>query len=91
MDITLCTIVKVMKHKSGLLEHAQSIAKWPTGFVYMGHIVYYHIYLPDPFSRGLEVDQEGSSTFPTLMLSMYINRLGLFSYFYGYLFSYITT
>ena len=45
--------------------------------VHIGNITYYPIYLSTPFPRSLEVDLEGSSTFPILMLSMHIDRFGL--------------
>ena len=64
--------------------------KRPTGSAYIGSIINYLIYGPAPFPRGLEVELEGSSTFLTLILSLHIDRLGLFSHFYGYLFNYIT-
>ena len=78
MDMTLSTIVKAMEYKSGLFEHAESMSKQTAGFVYIGNLIYYFIHLPDPFPRGLEVNVKGSSIFPIIMLSMYIDRLGLF-------------
>ena len=74
-------IVKVAKHKSGWFEHAIRMFKWPTGFIYIGNIIYYLAYLPTPCPRGLEVDLEGSSTFSMPILSIHIDRLGLFCYF----------
>ena len=72
------TIVKATKCKLGPFDHAISMSKWPTRSVCAGSIIYYLTYLPDPFPRGLKVDLEGSSTFPTLMLSMHIDLLGFF-------------
>ena len=73
------TTVKVTKRKSGLFEHAVSIFKRPIGSVYISYLIYYITYLPIPFPRGIEVDLEESSIFPTLLLSMHTNSLGLFS------------
>ena len=56
------------------------MSKQPIGLVHIGNIIYYLLYLPDTFHRGLEVDLEGSSTFLTLMLLMHIDRLDLFSH-----------
>ena len=69
--------------KLGPFEHAQSMSKWPTGLGYIGNIINYLWKLPDTFPRGLYKDLEGSRTFLPLMLSMHINRLGLFSHLYG--------
>ena len=80
MDTTTTAIVKVAKYKSGPFELAESMSKRPAGFVYIGNIVYYLTNLPNPFPRGLEIDLEGSSRFPTVMLLMLINRLSLFYY-----------
>ena len=66
------------------------MSKLSTGLVSIGNFINYLLYLLDPFPRGLEVDLEGSSTFPTLTLSMHINRLGLISHFYGCLLNGIT-
>ena len=66
------------------------MSRWPTGFAYAGYILYYLIYHPDPFPRGLEVNLEGSSIFPTLKLSMHINRLGLFYHLWLRLFICLT-
>ena len=49
-------------------EHAISMSKWPAGSIHVGNIVYYFTYLPAPFLRGLEIDLEGKTTFPTLTL-----------------------
>ena len=78
MDVTVPAKVKVAKCKSGPFDHTVSMAKWLEGSVNIGNIIYYLIYLPVPFPRGLEIDQEWSSIFPTLMLSMHIDRSGLF-------------
>ena len=71
-------MVKVTKCKSGPFEHAVSMSKWLAGSIYIGNTICYPIYLLYPFPRGLEVDQEGTSIFPILALSMYINRFDLF-------------
>ena len=63
------------------------MSKRPTGFVYIGSIINYLLYLPDPFPRGLEVDLKGSSIFPTLMPSMHVDRLGLLNHLYRSLFN----
>ena len=63
-------IVKVTKSKSELFKYTRSMLKWPEGSVYIGYILYYPIYLLAPLPRGLEVDLEGSSIFPTLRLFM---------------------
>ena len=73
MDITMTTIVKVSKCKSTPFLHAESMSKWLKGSVYIGSIIYKLIYLSDSFPGGLKIDLERSSTFPTLMLSMYID------------------
>ena len=83
MNVTMITIVKGTKLKSGPFEYAESMSKRPERSVCIGNIIYYLIYLLSPFPRGLEVDLDGSSTFPILMLSIQINRLGLFCHFYG--------
>ena len=67
---TTISAVKVTKHKSGPFEYTIYMLKWPARFVYIGNTLYYPIYLPAPFPRGLEVDLEESSTFPTLILLM---------------------
>ena len=72
MDIKLLTIGKVSKHKLGPFKHAQSLSKQPAGLVYVVNFINYLPYLPAPLPRGLEVDLEGSCTFPTLMLLIYI-------------------
>ena len=72
--------------KLGPLAHAQSMPKWPTGFVYISNIINYLLYLPAPSPRGLEVALEGSSKLLSLMLSIHIKILGLCSHLYGYLF-----
>ena len=77
------TIVKVSECKLGLFKHTESMSKWPTGSAYIVNFINYLLYLPKPFSRGLGIDLEGSSTFVPLMLSMHIDRLGLFSHLYG--------
>ena len=46
------------------------MSKWPAGSVYIGNIYYHLMYATSPFPRGLEVGLEGSSTFPTLTVSM---------------------
>ena len=53
MDVTMIIIVKVTKCESGSLEHSASMSKQRSGFVYIGNIVYYLIYLLHPFLRGL--------------------------------------
>ena len=68
MDIILFTTVKVSKHKLGPFDHTQSMFKQPAGLVYIGNNTNYLLYLLDPFPRGLEVDLEGSSIFPALIL-----------------------
>ena len=83
----MCTTVKVTKCKLGPFEDAQSMSKWPAGSDYIGSIINYLTYLPDPFPKGIEVYVEGSSTFPILILSMHIIGLGLFNYLYRYLFN----
>ena len=90
MDTTLYKTLKVAKCKSRLFKDAQSMSRRPTGSVFIGNIINYRTYLPNPFPRGLEVDLKGSSTFLTLMLLMHTNRLGLFSHLYGCLFHCIT-
>ena len=90
MGIILFTTIKDSKCKLRPFEHTQSMSKWPTEFVYMGNIINYFIYPPDPFPRGLELDLERSSTFPILILLINIDRLDLFSYLYRYLFNCIT-
>ena len=67
---------------SCLFEHAQSMSKCPTESAYIGNIINYLKYLPEPFPRGLKVDLEGSSIFPTLKLLMHIDILGLFRHLY---------
>ena len=69
MYMTMKTILKVIKCMSGYFEYTVSISKQPAGSVHIGKIIYYFICLPIPFLRGLEVDLEGSSTFPILMLN----------------------
>ena len=68
MDTTLLISIKVSKCKLGAFEHAQSMSKRPTGLVYIVNTINYLLCLPDTFPRGLELDLEGSSTVPTLML-----------------------
>ena len=58
------------------------MSKWPAGSVYIGNIINNFLYFPAKFPRGLEVDLEGSSKLLTLILSMYIDRLGLVSHLY---------
>ena len=58
------------------------MSKCPTGLAYVGYFINYNFYLPVPSPRGLRIDLEGGSTFLPLMLSMHINRLGLFSHLY---------
>ena len=87
----LLTFVKVSECKLGPFEHTQSISKQPVELVYIGNIINYFFYLPDPFPRGLLVDLEGSSIFLPLVLLMHIDRLGLVSHLYGSLFNCITT
>ena len=82
MDIILSTTVKLSKKKLRPFKHSYSMLKWPVGSVNVGNITNYPIHLPISFPRGLEVDSERSSTFPILMLLMYIDRLGLVSHFY---------
>ena len=74
---------KVSERKSGPFEYAQIMSKWPAGLVYIGNFINYLLYLPVPFPRGLCIDLEGSNTFLPLMLSMHINKLGLFSHLCG--------
>ena len=76
--LAIVITVKVTKRKSRPFEHAVSMSKRPGASIYVGNIIYYLVHLPDPFYRGLEVDLKGSNTVPILMLSMYIDRLGLF-------------
>ena len=54
-----------------------SMSKWPTRSVYIGRIIYYLIYLLNPFPRGLEVDLEASNIFPMLTLLMHIDGIML--------------
>ena len=70
------------KDKLGLFEYTQNMSKRPAESVYIGNIIDYLSYLLTPFSRGLEVYLEGSSTFLLLMLSMYTDRLDLVSPLY---------
>ena len=77
MDVALLITIKVSECKLGLFDHTPIISKLPTGLVYIGNIINYLLYLPDSFSKGLEVDLEGNNTFITPMLSMHIDRLGL--------------
>ena len=72
------------------MEHTQSMSKWPIRLAYIINFINCLLYLPAPFPRGLGIDQEGSSIFLLLTLSMYIYRLGLFSHLYGSLFICIT-
>ena len=81
---------KVSECKLGLFEYAQSISKLPSRSAYIANFINYLLYLFDPFPRGLGIDLKGSNTFLPLMLSMHINRLGLFSHLYGTLFICIT-
>ena len=90
MDAILFTIVKISKCKPGPFENTQSMSKWPTRSVYIGNTIDYITYLPASFPRGLGIDLEGSSIFPTLILSMLIDRLSLFSQLYRCLFNCIT-
>ena len=90
MDITLFTTVKVTKCKLRPFEHAQSMSKHLVGFICIGNIINYLLYLLFAFPRVLEIDLEGSSTFPKLRLSMHIDRLGLLSHLYRCLFNCIT-
>ena len=69
------------------IKHAQSMSKWPSGSAYVGNFIDYLFCLAVAFPRGLCIVLEGGSTFLPLMLSMYINRLGLFSYLYRTLLS----
>ena len=80
MDAILSTTVKVTKCKLKPFQYIQSMSKRPTGSVYIGNIIYYPIYLPDPLPNGLEVDLGGSSIFPILMLSLHVDRLSLFNH-----------
>ena len=66
------------------------MSKQPAGSVNIGNIINYLSYLPDPFPKGLEVDLDGISTSPTLMLLIFFDRLGLFSYLYRYSLNCIT-
>ena len=52
------------------------MSKQPAGSVYMGNVIKYLTYLLALFPRGLEVDLKGSNTFPKLILSMLMDRLG---------------
>ena len=72
------------KLKLRLFEPDQSMSKWPAGSVYIGSIIYYLIYLPTLFPKGLEVNLEESSLLPIFMLLMHINRLGLVIYMDDY-------
>ena len=58
------------------------MSKRPEGLAYVGTFTSYLLYLPVPFPRDLGIDLEGSSTFLLSMLSIHINRLGLFSHLY---------
>ena len=60
---TTMLVVKVTKHKSGLFEYTKRMLKWPTGFAYIGIILYNLVYLIAPFSRGLWVDLKECSKF----------------------------
>ena len=82
MDVILSIIVKVFKCKLGLFEHAKSMFKGLKKSVYIVNIICYLIDLFSLFSRDLEIDLKGSSTFLILMLSIHIDRLGLFSHLY---------
>ena len=53
MDMALYTTIKVTYIKSGPFEQAKSMCKWPVGFVHIVSIIYYLIYLPNPFPRGV--------------------------------------
>ena len=55
------------------------MSKRPAGLVYIGNSINYLSYLPYPFPRGLRIDQKGIKTFLSFLLSMHIDRLGLFS------------
>ena len=55
----------------------------PAGLVYLGSFINYLLYLLAPSPMGQRIDLKRGSTFLPLMLSMYINRLGLFSHLYG--------
>ena len=80
MDTIFLSNNKVSKYK--LFEYTQGMSIWPTGSAYVGNFINYLSYLLDPFPRGLLIDLEGDSTFLPLMLSVYIDRLGLFSHLY---------
>ena len=58
-------------------EHAQSMSKWTTVSVYIAN---YLTYLSASLPKGLEVDLEGSTIFPILMLLMHIDKLGLYNH-----------
>ena len=66
------------------------MSKQPIRLAYISSFIDYLLYLLAPFHRGLGIDLEGSSIFLTLMLSMHIDRLSLFSYLYGTLLICIT-
>ena len=63
------------------------MSKQPTGLAYVGYFINYLLDLLDPFPRGLCINLEGSCAFLPLMLSMHIDRLGLFSHLYRNLFN----
>ena len=81
MDMTVPTIIKVTKCKTGPFEYTVTISKHPAGSVYLCNIIYYLVNLLDPFSRGLEVYLEKSSTFSSLIPTMHNDRIGLFYHF----------
>ena len=83
MDVTLLTTIKVSECKLGPFDHTQSMPKWPKGLGYVGTIINYLLYLPDPFPTGLEIDLKGSNTLLLFMLFMHIDRLSLVSHLYG--------
>ena len=66
------------------------MSKRPVGLVYVGSFISYFLYLPVTFPRGLEINLEGSITFPIVTLLIYIKRLSLFNYLYKWLFNYVT-
>ena len=90
MDLTLFTTIKVPKCKLGPFEYAQRISKQPTRLLFIGTIINYLPYHLDHFPKDLQVDLEGSSILPTLMLLIIIYRVDLFSLLYRSLFNFIT-
>ena len=53
VNVTMKTIVKVNKPKFGPFKYTESISKCGEKFLCIGNMIYFLIYLPDPFPRGL--------------------------------------